>query len=78
MIFWIMGARIIGAFLQGFTSKFWGDQRIFFDLDDFSNYRSSNYMSSTVFIKFHTRVSRNFLRGKVKQELRVQIHELED
>ena len=41
-----MGVWIIGAFLTGVTCKFWRDQII--SLDDFSNYRSSNYMSLTL------------------------------
>ena len=48
MIFRIMGVRIIGAFkgllVNSKTSK------NFFGLGDFSNYRSSNYMSLTVML----------------------------
>ena len=42
MIFRIKGVRIIRA------NNLKGSNNLF-DLDDFSNYRSSNYMSSTVF-----------------------------
>ena len=47
-----MGVRIIGAFLKGFTSKFCREETIFSILGDFLNYRTSNYMSSTVLVIF--------------------------
>ena len=48
MTCWIAGVQIIGVFSQEFLKIFWWDQK---DVDDFSNYKSSNCMSFTVFPK---------------------------